>query len=186
MGKVGEGKNKIKKNKEQGLKKDSSSQTKDDSAGKEKKAAGEQKGGIVLNQTENKAEPIKSKAAKLAQEKQPNWRDEVYDMLLQMRKELLRDVSQSIKEESDHLKFDVGDFYDHASNDRDRELALVLTDRDREKLQRVEDALRRIEEESYGICEICGDEIDKDRLMVMPFTKLCLSCQEDMERQGNE
>jgi DnaK suppressor protein len=83
------------------------------------------------------------------------------------------------------LKFDVGDFYDHASSDRDRELALMFTDRERDKLVQIDEALRSIEEGSYGICESCGDEIDKDRLKVMPFAKLCLSCKIDLERQGN-
>ena len=111
-----------------------------------------------------------------------SWQDEIKDMLLQMRKELLQDVSESMKAESDHLKHDIGDFYDHASSDRDRELALMLADREREKLTLVDDALKRIENGTYGICESCEEVIDKERLMAMPFTKLCLSCQEDLER----
>ncbi len=111
-----------------------------------------------------------------------SWQDEIKVMLLQMRKELLQDVSESMKAESDHLKHDIGDFYDHASSDRDRELALTLADREREKLTFVDDALKRIENGTYGICESCEEVIDKERLMAMPFTKLCLSCQEDLER----
>ena len=168
----GRGKMKNKKNKKQKTTKTTPPpKTKQKTTNKNKEGR-KKEGDNLLKQAEKKSGKRKS-----------DWRDEAYHMLLQMRKDLLRDVSQSIKEESDHLRFDVGDFYDHASNDRDRELALVLTDREREKLQRVEDALKRIEEGTYGICEICGDEIDKDRLMVMPFTKLCLSCQEDRERE---
>ena len=167
---------KNKKNKKQKAAKSTPPRTKRKTINKKainkKKESRKKEGGKLLKQAEKKSGKRKS-----------DWRDEVYNMLLQMRKDLLRGVSQSIKEESDHLRFDVGDFYDHASNDRDRELALVLTDREREKLQLVEVALKRIEEGTYGICEVCGDEIDKDRLMVMPFTKLCLSCQEDLERQ---
>ena len=100
-----------------------------------------------------------------------------------MRKELLTEVTQKMKAESDHLKFDIGDFYDHASSDRDRELTLMLADRERDKLTKVDDALKRIEAGTYGLCESCEEEIDKDRLAAMPFTKLCLSCQEDLERQ---
>jgi len=111
-----------------------------------------------------------------------DWREDIRVMLLQMRKDLLKEVSQSMKAESDHLKHDIGDFYDHASSDRDRELALMLADREREKLTRVDDALKRIENGTYGICESCEEEIDRDRLAAMPFTKLCLSCQEDLER----
>lgn len=112
----------------------------------------------------------------------PAWKEEIKQMLLTMRKELLQDVSQTMKAESDHLKHDIGDFYDHASNDRDRELALMLADRERERLTLVDDALKRLETGTYGVCESCDDGIDKERLQAMPFTKLCLSCQEDLER----
>ncbi len=120
---------------------------------------------------------------KVTKKPKKDWRDDVKKMLLQMRKELLLDVTQTMRAESDHLKFDIGDFYDHASTDRDRELALMLADREREKLTHVDDALKRIETGTYGICESCEEEIDRERLAAMPFTKLCLSCQEDLERQ---
>ena len=124
---------------------------------------------------------------KQADKKQNNGKtgtkNEVYNMLLQMRKELVRGISQSTKEESNYQSFDVGDFYDYASGDRERELAHTLTDRERARLIQVDDALRRIEEGSYGICDICGLKIDEGRLLALPFTKLCLACQEDLERQ---
>lgn len=129
------------------------------------------------------AAPAPAKKPAAAKKSRADWREEIRLMLLQMRKELLQDVSQSMRAESDHLKFDIGDFYDHASTDRDRELALMLADREREKLTLVDDALKRIENGTYGICESCEEEIDKERLAAMPFTKLCLSCQEDLERQ---
>ena len=119
---------------------------------------------------------------KTTRKSKSGWQEEIKKMLLLMRKELLQDVSQSMRSESDHLKHDIGDFYDHASSDRDRELALMLADREREKLTYVDDAVKRIELGTYGICESCDEVIDKERLMAMPFTKLCLSCQEDLER----
>jgi len=111
------------------------------------------------------------------------WQDEIKNMLLVMRKEMLQDVSQSMRDESDHLKHEIGDFYDQASNDRDRELSLMLADRERGKLTLVDNALHRIEIGTYGICGSCDEVIDKERLIAMPFTKLCLSCQEDIERE---
>ena len=134
---------------------------------------------------ESRKKPAAATAKKPAAAKKPkkDWREDIRLMLVQMRKELLQDVSQSMRAESDHLKFDIGDFYDHASTDRDRELALMLADREREKLTHVDDALKRIENGTYGICESCEEEIDRERLAAMPFTKLCLSCQEDLERQ---
>lgn len=124
----------------------------------------------------------KATKKKTVKKTKTKWRNDIKALLLQMRKELLQEVSQSMRAESDHLKHDIGDFYDHASSDRDRELALMLADREREKLTYVDDALKRIDLGTYGICESCDEEIDKDRLLAMPFTKLCLSCQEDLER----
>lgn len=103
-------------------------------------------------------------------------------MLKEMRKELLEDVNRSIKEESDHLRFNVGDFYDHASEDRQRELALTLSNRERSKLHQIGDALKRIENGEYGFCEVTGEKIGEERLVALPFTKLSVEAQEEIER----
>ncbi len=103
-------------------------------------------------------------------------------MLKEMRKELLEDVTRSMKEESDHLRFNVGDFYDHASEDRQRELALTLSNRERNKLYQIDDALKRIESGEYGFCEVTGEKIGEERLKALPFTKLSIEAQEEIER----
>jgi len=108
--------------------------------------------------------------------------NEMQEMLLQMRKELLEDVSRSVKEESNHLRFDVGDFYDHASEDRQRELALTLSNRERDKLLQIDQALKRIDEGTYGICEVTGEKIGEERLRALPFTTLSVEAQEEIER----
>ena len=105
-------------------------------------------------------------------------------MLSEMRRELLKDVVRSVREESDHLRFNVGDFYDHASEDRQRELALTLSNRERSKLQQIDDALKRIESGEYGFCEVTGEKIGEERLMAMPFTKLSVEAQEEIERES--
>ena len=109
---------------------------------------------------------------------------EMTEMLLQMREELLEDVTRAVKEESNHLRFDVGDFYDHASEDRQRELALTLSNRERDKLMLIEQALKRVEEGTYGICEVTGEKIGEERLRVLPFTMLSVEAQEEIERGG--
>jgi RNA polymerase-binding protein DksA len=109
---------------------------------------------------------------------------EMKRMLLKMREELLEDVTRSVKEESNHLRFDVGDFYDHASEDRQRELALTLSNRERDKLTLIEQALKRVSEGSYGICEITGEKIGEERLRALPFTMLSVEAQEEIEKGG--
>jgi len=124
-------------------------------------------------------------AVKKRRSAKSRFKNKIREILFQMRKELIEDVSESIKTESDDLRFDVGDFYDHATSDRARELSLMLTDRERQKLIQIEEALKKIDEGSYGVCESCGEEIDAERLLAMPFAKLCLSCKIDLESQEN-
>lgn len=124
----------------------------------------------------------KSKHKPGPDEYDPSFLEEMKAMLVQMRKELLKDVIRSVKEESDHLRFDVGDFYDHASEDRQRELALTLSNRERNKLVHIDDSLKRIEDGTYGFCEVTGEKIGEDRLRAMPFTTLSIEAQEEMER----
>lgn len=68
-----------------------------------------------------------------------------------------------------------------------REMSQVLaSNRNRERTQRlrgIEDALRRLDQspEDFGICEGCSDDISERRLLLMPWTRLCVSCQTDLE-----
>lgn len=76
-----------------------------------------------------------------------------------------------------------GDVCDIASSDRERDLKLTLSERDREKLRAIEEALERIEEGDFGICEQCGAKIPTARLKVMPFTTECVPCKSKLEKQ---
>jgi len=113
------------------------------------------------------------------------FKNEIKKMLNGMSDEILKDISKIIKTESNHLKHDVGDFYDNASNDRERDLSLSLNQRDRQKLVMIEDAIKRIESGLYGMCPACQEPIDENRLRVMPFTRYCLSCMEEEEFNTN-
>lgn len=105
-------------------------------------------------------------------------------MLDEMRAQTLRSVQQDIEEGRDHQKDDGMDTYDLASDARDQEINVILTDRVREKLAAIDEALSRIEDGSYGLCEECGLDIAEGRLAALPFTRLCVSCQSDRERES--
>ena len=134
--------------------------------------------------------PIK-KASKTTKESSSSkklsvkFRREMQKILNDMRKSLLEDINNTMKTESNHLKFDVGDFYDNASSDRERELSLSLSQRDRQKLNQIEDALKRLEAKTYGQCLMCKDLISEDRLKVMPFTVYCVACLEEEEASNS-
>jgi DnaK suppressor protein len=101
-----------------------------------------------------------------------------------MRTHLLRNVQHELHEGRESNKDEGMDTYDLASDARDREISHILTDRDREKLQAIDEALSRVDDGSYGLCEDCGAEIAEGRLQALPFTRLCVTCQSDRERES--
>ncbi len=112
-----------------------------------------------------------------------SFKREATKKLLNAKAKILQEVSQKIRHESDNLKFEIGDIYDLASNERERELTLMLGDRDREKLSEIDEALERLKDNSYGICEECGEPVAEDRLRALPFTRVCVECQSKNERE---
>jgi DnaK suppressor protein len=105
------------------------------------------------------------------------------DMLLRMREELVRDIARRSKPSTEGIMPDIGDILDSVSEERSRELDMILTDREKKKLLQIDDSLDRIEDGSYGLCEECGVKIPKGRLKVMLFAKYCVECQEKLERE---
>ncbi len=104
------------------------------------------------------------------------------EVLGKMRDTLIRDISRRVKETSKNINEDIGDNIDSCFQERTREFDLILTKREKEKLRLIEEALDKIGEKSYGVCEECGGKIPKGRLKVMPFAKYCVDCKESIER----
>jgi len=107
----------------------------------------------------------------------------IKDMLLKMREELVRGIARRSRESTGGSTQDIGDILDAVSEERARELDMLLTDREKQKLKQIDDALDRIEENLYGLCEECGVKIPKARLKVVPFAKYCVECKEVIERE---
>jgi DnaK suppressor protein len=106
------------------------------------------------------------------------------DTLLETKKQLMREMQGRVKEETEGVKDEGRDTYDLASDERDREINFILNDREREKLLAIDEALQRIKDKTYGICESCEGEIQLGRLKVLPFTRLCVKCQEENEKES--
>jgi DnaK suppressor protein len=60
---------------------------------------------------------------------------------------------------------------------------LRLRDRDRKLIRKIEEALERIEDGTFGICEECGEEIGIPRLKARPVTTLCIKCKSKQEEE---
>jgi DnaK suppressor protein len=106
------------------------------------------------------------------------------DTLLETKKQLMKEMQGRVKEETEGIKDEGRDTYDLASDERDREINFILNDREREKLLAIDEALQRIKDKTYGICESCEGEIQLGRLKVLPFTRLCVKCQEENEKES--
>ena len=110
--------------------------------------------------------------------------DEMKAILLKMKEETLQEINKTLKSGSDITTGEPsGDIYDQASSERDRELGLLLGDRDREKLRSIDEALLKIEEGEYGICDECEEDIPIGRLKVVPFAHYCVKCKAEIEKQ---
>ena len=105
-------------------------------------------------------------------------------MLGETKKQLLKEIQGRVKEETEGIKDEGRDTYDLASDERDREINFILNAREREKLLEIDEALQRIKDKTYGLCESCEGEIQLGRLKVLPFTRLCVRCQEENEKEN--
>jgi DnaK suppressor protein len=106
------------------------------------------------------------------------------EMLEEMKRTAMKEMHGRAKDESEGIKDEGRDTYDLASDERDREINFILNDREREKLLAIDEALQRISDKTYGICESCEGEIQLGRLKVLPFTRLCVKCQEENEKES--
>jgi len=70
---------------------------------------------------------------------------------------------------------------DRASLESDRSFMLRIRDRERKLINKIREALQRIEDGTFGICENCGEEIELKRMEARPVTTLCITCKTRQE-----
>ncbi|WP_024789522.1 RNA polymerase-binding protein DksA [Lebetimonas sp. JH292] len=106
------------------------------------------------------------------------------EKLLERKKEIIKildDITNEIKELSCDDVCDEGDEATSAMDSgRKQQIYLKL----KEELNEIEVALKKIEEGTYGICEMCEEPINKERLLVKPYAKYCIICRELIEKEG--
>ncbi len=112
--------------------------------------------------------------AKIKVVKQPGT--QAYEKaLLKMRADILRLVE--VNKTADMAAADVGDEADQATQSSERELLFELSDNERNSLDSVEAALRKIDTGVYGTCESCHKKIAPPRLKAIPHARYCIACQ---------
>jgi DnaK suppressor protein len=103
-------------------------------------------------------------------------------VLQEERRVLLEEAGKTVSEmTADNTNFP--DPNDRATQESDRNFELRIRDRERRLLNKIGEALERIEEGSFGVCELCGEEISEARLKARPVTTLCIDCKMEEERK---
>jgi len=107
-----------------------------------------------------------------------------YKKLLEDSKtSLLESAKKTLVEESSFDTDDLPDEIDQASSEYAQSMVFRLRDREKFLLQKIDRALARIEDGTFGICERCDEEISPKRLEARPGTKLCIRCKEEQEKK---
>ncbi len=77
-----------------------------------------------------------------------------------------------------------GDLVDAAYDSAQDEISSQLAEVESRELASIENALERMQEGSYGQCEVCGGRIPVARLQALPYATMCIGCQREIERTG--
>ena len=103
--------------------------------------------------------------------------------LEQRQQELRRTVSRNVQDGRAADSEDIAqDIADKAANSYTKEFLFSQSSADRALLARVEEALVRIREGSFGECINCGAEVNPKRLEAVPWARYCIKCQEKIEQ----
>ena len=106
------------------------------------------------------------------------------DLLNRMLVEAQHNGDSTLEEMTD-TQTSFADPSDRATAESDRSFTLRIRDRERKLITKIQEALKRLDDGEYGICEECGEEISLARLKARPVTTLCVSCKAKQE-EGEE
>lgn len=107
-------------------------------------------------------------------------KDEILDEIKHISEDTLK---KSQKDASGDISGYTYHMADVATDNYDREFSLSLASNERKIFYELDDALKKIEEGTFGICEECKSLIAKNRLRALPYARLCVKCQEKKERR---
>ena len=110
------------------------------------------------------------------QEKLEYFRRLLQDQLDELIDEALKTVNGMTS-----LKDTFPDPTDRAALETDRNFLLRIRDRERKLIEKIKEALDRIDNDRFGVCEVCGKGIGEERLMARPVTTLCIECKKKQE-----
>ena len=114
-------------------------------------------------------------------------RADIYRELLNGKlDELIHGAGEVVSDMSGAEDENFPDPSDRASLETDRNFLLRVKDRERKLIVKVQEAIKRLDDGEYGICEHCGDKISDKRLAARPVTTYCIECKTEEEEQEKQ
>ncbi len=107
-------------------------------------------------------------------------KDEVVDNIDHISEDTLKKSQKDAAGDISGYAYHMADI---ATDTYDREFSLGLASNERQMLYELDDALKKVEEGTFGICEDCKNIIAKTRLKAVPYARFCLKCQEKKEKR---
>jgi DnaK suppressor protein len=107
-----------------------------------------------------------------------------YRNLIDLRERLLNQMSGLAKESAEEMDSYSLHMADSGTDNFDRDFALSLLSSDQDAIYEIEEALKRIQRGTYGVCELTGKHIPKARLDAIPWTRFTVEAQAQLEREG--
>jgi len=107
-----------------------------------------------------------------------------YQRLMELRDQLTKQMSGLAKESAQEMAGYSLHMADSGTDNFDRDFALSLLSSDQDAVYEIEEALKRIEKNTYGICELTGKVIPRKRLEAIPWTRFTVEAQGQLEREG--
>ena len=113
----------------------------------------------------------------------PEWA-KYHERLLELRDQLMRQMTGLAKESAQEMAGYSLHMADSGTDNFDRDFALSLLSSDQDAIYEIEEALKRIERNTYGVCELTGKAIPRTRLEAIPWTRFTVQAQAQLEREG--
>jgi DnaK suppressor protein len=113
----------------------------------------------------------------------PEWQ-KYYQHLVELRDQLRRQMDGLAQESAQELAGYSLHMADSGTDNFDRDFALSLLSSDQDAIYEIEEALKRIEKKTYGICELTAKPIPKARLEAIPWTRFTVEAQAQLEKDG--
>ena len=107
-----------------------------------------------------------------------------YQHLVELRDQLRRQMDGLAQESAQELAGYSLHMADSGTDNFDRDFALSLLSSDQDAVYEIEEALKRIEKKTYGVCELTGKPIPRARLEAIPWTRFTVEAQAQLEKEG--